>query len=568
MGQFCCHHSYSWGKWSHAVATSIPLLAALFASVVIGSAAAILAWREGDKPGAKPLVLMLVAQSWWSISLIFRLQAETVGAKLFWMYAMWIGVITIPFGWLLFALDYTGRDSYLQPRYVGLAAIVPVLTVIVIVTSPFHDLLTIQFIGSAGSGVHLSETGGHWYWIAALYTYTLGVIGAIPLVELLASKLFTFRKQAGALLFAILAPWVTNILYLSNTTKWGIDPTPITFSVSGVVFLLALIRYDLLRTHPAPGRRARELVFNGVREGTIIVDMEGHIIDINDRALEFFGVSRQTVLGQNARSLLPNYDALPADGRHSDILSLEAENETREFELATTNIQDTHGGQIGRIITINEITRFLRQQQRLEVLNRVFRHNIRTETNLILGYAEEANEPNAERIRERASRIEAIGQNSREAIELFQLAREESKPRNIDTILRGEIEEARKEYPAVDFTYEDSTKNAKVASLLNSVFKHGIKNAAAHNTSDHPRVAAEATVTADSVKVRVSDNGPGIPDHELEVLSEGAESPLHHGSGLGLWIMKWGTDLADGTVEFEQTGAGGTVVRFEVPRME
>jgi len=65
------------------VSNSILLLLSLLISIVLGSASGILAWREGKKPGARALVLLLVGQVFWSLMLVFRLQAPSVEAKLF-----------------------------------------------------------------------------------------------------------------------------------------------------------------------------------------------------------------------------------------------------------------------------------------------------------------------------------------------------------------------------------------------------------------------------------------------------------------------------------------------------
>lgn len=548
----------------NTVSASMPLVIALFASIVIGSAAAILAWREGNKPGARPLVLLLSGQIWWSVSLMFRIQTPSVETKLVWMHVIWVGVVAIPLGWFLFAVDYTGRDRYIRPKCLAIAAVIPVLTIGVIATAPYHELLLVAVAGQHPSGILVIETGGLWFWVVAVYTYTLGAIGVILLMDLLVSRLFTFRKQAVALLLALLAPWVTNVLYLASILNTGIDPTPIAFAFSGVVFLLALGRFELLQTNPAPNYRARQLVFNGVQEGVIIVDKASHVIDMNDQAVEYLGTPRREALGNDVRSVLSEFDSYPSEGVISDYLTMETDTGSREFEVEITQIHDRYDRPIGRVISIDEITHLLRQQQRLEVLNRVFRHNIRTEINLILGFLEGIPEEDADRIRKRAGRIEAIGQNSRDAIELFSLARQESKPHDIDTMVRGTINRIRNEYPEVTFEYSGPDGAVTVERLLVTVFGHAIENAAEHNTNTNPLVEVDVNVSGEMVVTSIQDNGPGIPEHELTVLSKGAESPLEHGSGLGLWIMKWGADLADGTVRFDENEAGGSTVHIEV----
>jgi signal transduction histidine kinase len=67
----------------------------------------------------------------------------------------------------------------------------------------------------------------------------------------------------------------------------------------------------------------------------------------------------------------------------------------------------------------------------------------------------------------------------------------------------------------------------------------------------------------DRVTVRVEDDGPGIPDDELGVVTEGEETPLKHGSGLGLWIVQWGCRWLGPDPEFEVTEKG-TTVRFRL----
>ena len=67
------------------------------------------------------------------------------------------------------------------------------------------------------------------------------------------------------------------------------------------------------------------------------------------------------------------------------------------------------------------------------------------------------------------------------------------------------------------------------------------------------------------MEVRVADDGPGIPAAEVNVLERGYETPLEHGSGLGLWIVNWIVTESGGGISFDENDPRGSVVtlRFE-----
>ncbi|MFW6004263.1 MAG: histidine kinase N-terminal 7TM domain-containing protein [Halodesulfurarchaeum sp.] len=541
------------------------LLLALLVSVVIGSTAAILAWRAIPRPGSRWLAVLLVGQVWWSLSTFYRLRTPGIEGKTFWLMVMWIGVVLIPLAWVLFALEYSGRDLHLGYRTIGALGVIPVLTLVFVLTAPSHSLITIEFVGYTDTGIFRVEFGGLWYWIIAVYTYLLGAIGLLLLFDLLASQALLFKEQGIALSLGLLFPWLTNILFVLGVFDLGFDPTPIAFAPSGVIYLLAIRRFDLLRANPAPTKRARQMVFDGVQEGAIIVDMDGHVIDMNGRAAGILEASRRDALGRYCGEIVPGYEDLPETGALEDYLTIETGGRDRQFEVNVQPITTATDRPIGRLVTINEVTALLRQQQRLEVLHRVLRHNIRTETNLILGYSETVDGSAGEAIQSSARTIEALGEKGREAIDLFSKSRAETQAHQLDTMLEDAIAEVEATVPGVSVQYEYTGLSVAVDGLLNAVFRNTIENAAVHNPDPDPTVWIEVSASQERVTVEVRDDGPGIGDHELRVLSAGTETQLEHGSGIGLWIIMWGADLVDGQVEFAEREPTGTTVTIEVP---
>ena len=125
---------------------------------------------------------------------------------------------------------------------------------------------------------------------------------------------------------------------------------------------------------------------------------------------------------------------------------------------------------------------------------------------------------------------------------------------------------------AVDFEFvrnDDCADGAEIAvsPVLSSVLKNVVENAVEHNDAADPLVGVRATCVDEAVEIRVADNGPGISDHERAALERGNETPLEHGSGLGLWLIAWGTEMADGDLTIDDREGGGTVVTVRVPRV-
>jgi hypothetical protein len=212
-----------------ASVTTLTLLLLVIAT--IGVTAALLAWRERPEPGATALTALLAGQVWWTIFYIFETEATTLASKLFWANLQWIGVVTIPVAWVVFSLSYTGNDRYLKRRYILLLSVIPAVTVLIAMTDSYHSLLyTDTRLVEAEGTLRLSIDGGIWFWVIAIYTYLLGLLGSIPLLQLIQRNTILFRGQSIALLIGTLAPWVSNAIFLSGGLPTpGFDPTPIAF---------------------------------------------------------------------------------------------------------------------------------------------------------------------------------------------------------------------------------------------------------------------------------------------------------------------------------------------------
>ncbi|WP_435334702.1 sensor histidine kinase [Haloarchaeobius sp. TZWWS8] len=209
---------------------------------------------------------------------------------------------------------------------------------------------------------------------------------------------------------------------------------------------------------------------------------------------------------------------------------------------------------------------------RLTVLNRVLRHNLRNEITLIRGLAQtgvgtttdsEIREA-LETIDEQATKIARLSENAKR---LKQLWEEDDTTRlDLAAIARESVEVVQRDYP--DATIEVNVPETATVSghfRLGFGVTEAIRNAVRH-TDPSTRVQVDVTNLSDgSVEVRIVDSGAGIPADELEPLELRAEDQLTHGSGLGLWLVYWSVERSGGELTFEEREPQGTVVRMRFP---
>ncbi len=238
-------------------------------------------------------------------------------------------------------------------------------------------------------------------------------------------------------------------------------------------------------------------------------------------------------------------------------------------------------GEITHFVAIaSDVTnRWLRKQQ-LEVLNRVLRHDLRNGTNVIGGNAEmlqnalddEALETHASAIEERTAALSRVSEQARRVNSLFDDELPTEAICNITQLVTEVVNDISETYPDATLTIaEHDSVHARADNRLKTALTELLDNAIIHNDQSTPEVTIAARPssgerTGDWIEIVVADNGPGIPEHEQQTIESGEETPLQHGTGLGLWIVYWTVSLFGGEVSLEENSPRGTRVVLNLPQ--
>ncbi len=345
----------------------LPLLAAATISFFV----AIYTWTRLSTRGAFALLIMSLSILEWTIGYSLEITGATLDTKFVWGVLQYFGIAFAPYGWLIFSLSYADDEKKLSPRFVLLAALIPSITILLALTTKWHGLIWSEYyIIQQGNFSALEVSHGIWFWVHFVYSYIILLIGAVLLVRTLFKRQGMYRGQIIAMLIAVLAPWVGNILYLTgNSPIPYLDITPFAFTVTVIALAWAIFGFHLVDITPL----ARDRVVDSMSDGMIVLDLNRNIVDINNAAARMIGVTVADVIGKNAGEIFHPWPYLVDRFRNvmeaNEEISIGKGSATRRYQVRFSALVDQQKQPLGRIIMLSALDKDLVSQPAPEMKN-------------------------------------------------------------------------------------------------------------------------------------------------------------------------------------------------------
>ena len=542
--------------------------------VVLAAVAAylsVLAWRNRTEPGSRPFAVMMAVQTGWTLSYAAALTVFDPGLREALEVVEWLGGTLFPVWWLAFALAYTGRGEWVTRRNLLAASALPLATAVVIATNDAHHLMWSNY--HVVEGVPIATVGyeyGPWFVLQIGYSYLQMAAGFVLLVAMLFRYDTLYTDQAAAVGLGVFLPWAGNALWVLGLVPVpGLDLTQYALAVSGVLLGHGLLRYDLLAVVPATRQIGERTVVHDLDSGVVMLGSGGTVQWLNGAAADTFGVPPDVAAGESVERLLGQPVDLDAGEQTVD---LDTENGRRTYRIRTSRITDQHDDAVGHALVLSDVTDQRLRQQRLQVLNRVLRHNLRNEMNVIqlsaerIANGEGAHEAEAERIIDQADALVDLAAQVHRTERVVGGEVDPGQAVDVAAVLDRVVARLDADGATVDLRVDGGAGLAVRTdpALFDAVVANLLDNAVRH-AGEAPRVDVHATERAGWLVVRVADDGPGIPDDEVAAIRAGRETELLHGSGMGLWLVDWGTTRLGGEVSFGTSDRGGAAVTVRIP---
>lgn len=263
-------------------------------------------WRRF---GARQLMLLTAASAVWSMTYAMELLSPDFMVKLFWVRleytgSAWIGMLVFTF-----ILSITGRTRNLTRPAMLLLCMVPAAILVLVFTNEMHGFMWKDAWTENISGmVALFYHRGPGFWFFLVFSYALLFCATLILMHaIFVTVRDHFRRQLKIILLGIMVPWVCNIVYIFKfPLLQGIDLTPFAFMVTGLIFVWALTRYQLLHLIPL----AREAVMDSMGDPVVVLDMADRVVEVNQACTKLFAIKNFVPGMRDAGEMFPDLFSL------------------------------------------------------------------------------------------------------------------------------------------------------------------------------------------------------------------------------------------------------------------
>jgi PAS domain S-box-containing protein len=197
------------------------------------------------------------------------------------------------------------------------------------------------------------------------------------------------------------------------------------------------------------------------------------------------------------------------------------------------------------------------QRDNLHLLNKVIRHDLRNDLQLIELYAdmldEELDSEYLDIIRDSVENAIDLTQSARDLSTVMMSEEVHLEQQELAQVIGSQMTEQDDAFPEATFELVNIDRATVAADdMLSAVFRNLLKNAVIHNDKQTPTVELSMQQDEETVRVFVADNGPGVPEDKREdIFGEGEKGLYSDGTGIGLYLVKTLVDRYDGDVWVE-----------------
>lgn len=586
---------------------STPYSYPLAIAALLTALLAFLTWDRRDNPDTKFAAVFLVSIFVWISGYSLEVMGTDIATKLFWGKVKYFGIVTLPVAFLLFALVFSGRSTWITTPKMLVLFILPTITLLLVLSNNLHNLVWSDWeIESVGAFSMLNLEYSPAFWVHVVYSLILLATSTILIVQTLAQNSKSDHNQMVRIVLGtgIAASWLGILISLSGLNPLPVDLKPFAFTITG--FTVAWCVYKPKHRSQDITPLGFEAVIASMTDSVFILDMQNNIVDVNPTGQKVLGLPSDEIAGRHIREVFNNQldliDMYETAMSIREEIAVESDSQRQYYELSISPLTDHQDKILGRAVILHDISdrkkaenaMMTARDQALEAsrvksqfLARIG-HELRTPLGVIRGYADLLTEPaygalSDQQVKAVNEIIDSTQRVSDMVSELLDEARLSAgavqldvKPFTPGLILKDVQEKLSVLAKQKGLSLSSELDDGLPDQLLGDPIR--INQMITNLTSNSIKFTKEGKVSVRFYRhsqqkwaMEVSDTGPGIPEDAQKDIFEpfrqadGSISKKYGGTGLGLSIVKHLTNLMGGEIIVRSKIGEGSTFMIVMP---
>ncbi|WP_158860128.1 histidine kinase N-terminal 7TM domain-containing protein [Lunatibacter salilacus] len=367
----------------------------------------ILAWKAsqlGKSEEIRYFIYLLVSCAAYSVFYACELSASTLPVKVLFLKLQYFGAVFFGPCMFLFTLNYSNRETAINPRLLKMIFILPLLSLLMVLSNDLHFLFYASYrLVDYGIFEVLVTEKRFFYWFHQVYTLLFLILSQRYIINMIKNGTASGTKQVKLIWFGMSFPVIAYAIYLTGTVPMNLDPIPISFIGTGLFVFLGLTKYQLFKETPI----IYKTLFESLSDGALVCDTEGNLVFCNPAA------ARILKLAKSNQKFHPNLTTQVAwnklkgvleksDEKGITIFKWDENEEYRWYSASKSPINNSKGKFLGEIVVLRDVTSEKDYQRKLELAKEEadkankakseflanMSHEIRTPLNGVIGFTE------------------------------------------------------------------------------------------------------------------------------------------------------------------------------------
>lgn len=321
----------------------VPWVIPIVVAAGFSCALTVFAWHRRSAPLAWTFTLMMAGVTLWAAGAALESSLVELSWKRLCIDLRLLGTYVAILSLLAFVLRYAGLGRWLRAGRFGLVCAPAVFLLLLEWTSPWHQLFWTDLANETIEGVQIARRGfGPGFWASVGYCYVLTTVATVLLGRTAVRFSGLYRAQAVLMLCGVLLPWLVDVADMRGLFGFiPVDMVSISFTVMGLTFLPAIIRFRLLDLTPVAWAAVVELMEDPV----FVMDYRGRVVASNPAAQRLAGRFDTAILGVDAAEACASWPELAARLRRFE----EIREETFEVDRVVSDGTLVYSARVSRL---------------------------------------------------------------------------------------------------------------------------------------------------------------------------------------------------------------------------